>query len=171
MQGHWIAAIGQLPVMVTGAVGCNQFIVASMTEPAMGQPLSAVSDPSAHHRVVALTLEAKETDSPGLVMAFAMFGLPAIAGMLKVTVPSEAYAHFCAAASNCVDAQAQCLEQHLHWDLLHRQSWYISPGSMPAAAWLCQCRHYIFRVYACQAIATCHAAKAMASSCGNSIIL
>lgn len=86
LQGHWIAAIGQLPVMVSGAVGCNQFIVASLTDSPMGQPLSAVSDPSARHRVVALTLEAKETEAPGLVMAFAMFGLPAIAGMLKVLI-------------------------------------------------------------------------------------
>ncbi len=84
LQGHWIAAIGQLPVMVKGAIGCNQFIVASLTDPPMGQPLTAVNDPSAHQRVVALTLGAKETEAPGTVMAFAMFALPAIAGLIKV---------------------------------------------------------------------------------------
>ena len=80
----------------------------------MGQPLSVVSDPSAHQRVVALTLEAKEIEAPGLVMAFAMFGLPAIAGMLKVPMlffvqqqnclPSllSYSVQFCATAAHCV---------------------------------------------------------------------
>ena len=120
MQGHWIAAIGQLPVMVTGAVECNQFIVASMTDPPMGQPLSAVNDPSAHHRVVALTLEAKETEAPGLVMAFAMFGLPAIAGMLKVTTLISVQPILINSAC-CHCSATLCkvlLQQHLLWILL-----------------------------------------------------
>ena len=33
LQGHWCAAIGQLPVRVSGAIGCNQLIVASLTHP------------------------------------------------------------------------------------------------------------------------------------------
>ena len=70
--------------MVKGSIACNQFIVASLTNPPMGQPLTAVSDPSANQRVVALTLEAKTGAAPGRVMAFAMFGLPAIAGLVKV---------------------------------------------------------------------------------------
>lgn len=45
----------------------------------------AVSDPSAHQRVVALSLEAKEMEAEGPVMAFAMYALPAIAGLIKVT--------------------------------------------------------------------------------------
>ena len=45
----------------------------------------AVSDPSAHQRVVALSLEAKEMEAEGPVMAFAMYALPAIAGLVKVT--------------------------------------------------------------------------------------
>jgi len=71
--------------MVKGAVGCNQFIVASLTDPPRGQALTAVTDPSAHQRVVALSLEAKETEVEGPVMAFAMYALPAIAGLVKVT--------------------------------------------------------------------------------------
>ena len=51
----------------------------------MGQPLSAAHDPTASHRVVALTLAAKETEEPGMVMAFAMFALPAIGRMVQVT--------------------------------------------------------------------------------------
>ncbi len=70
--------------MVKGTVGCNQFIVASLTAPPRGQALTAVSDPSAHQRVVALSLEGKETEAEGPVMAFAMYALPAIAGLVKV---------------------------------------------------------------------------------------
>ena len=87
-QGHWIAAIGQLPVTVKGPVGCNQFIVASLTDPPWGQALTAVNDPSAHQRVVALSLEGKETEAEGPVMAFAMYALPAIAGLVQVTSPA-----------------------------------------------------------------------------------
>ena len=71
--------------MVKGTVGCNEFIVASLTDPPRGQALTAVGDPSAHHRVVALSLEGKETEAEGPVMAFAMYALPAIAGLVKVT--------------------------------------------------------------------------------------
>jgi len=71
--------------MVKGTVGCNQFIVASLTDPPRGQALTAVTDPSAHQRVVALSLEGKETEAEGRVMAFAMYALPAIAGLVKVT--------------------------------------------------------------------------------------
>ncbi|KAL0032791.1 hypothetical protein WJX79_010493 [Trebouxia sp. C0005] len=85
-KGHWVAAIGQLPVMVKGTVGCNEFIVASLTDPPRGQALTAVGDPSAHHRVVALSLEGKETEAEGPVMAFAMYALPAIAGLVKTEV-------------------------------------------------------------------------------------
>jgi len=71
--------------MVKGTVGCNQFIVASLTDPPRGQALTAVSDPSAHQRVVALSLEGKESEAEGPVLAFAMYALPAIAGLVKVT--------------------------------------------------------------------------------------
>jgi len=71
--------------MVKGTVGCNHFIVASLTDPPRGQALTAVTDPSAHQRVVALSLEGKETEAEGPVMAFAMYALPAIAGLVKVT--------------------------------------------------------------------------------------
>lgn len=90
MQGHWCAAIGQLPVRVKGAIGCNEFIVASLTDPPLGQPLTAVNDPSARQRVVAFTLAAKETEAPGPVMAFVLFALPVIAQLIKVSVQGAA---------------------------------------------------------------------------------
>ena len=70
--------------MVKGIDGSNQFVVASLTDSPKGQALTAVSDPSAHHRVVALSLEAKQTEAVGRVMAFALYAMPAIAGLVKV---------------------------------------------------------------------------------------
>ncbi len=83
-QGHWIAAIGQLPVMVKGAIACNDFIVASVTDPPMGQSLNSVTTPMAQQPVVALCLESKESEAPGKVMAFVLFALPAISQLVQV---------------------------------------------------------------------------------------
>ena len=89
LQGHWCAAIGQLPVRVSGAIGCNQLIVASLTHPPMGQSLADVADASAQHRVVALSLEAKQAEAPNRVKAFVFFGLPAISQLVQVTQNSS----------------------------------------------------------------------------------
>ena len=83
-QGHWIAAIGQLPVMVKGAIACNDFIVASVTDPPMGQSLNSVTTPMAQQPVVALCLESKESEALGKVMAFVLFALPAISQLVQV---------------------------------------------------------------------------------------
>ena len=95
LQGHWCAALGQLPVMVTGKVGCNEFIVASLTDPPMGQSLATASDPSAHQRAVAFTLAAKQTGAPGPVMAFVLFALPAVSQLIKVIVAMLSSSLFC----------------------------------------------------------------------------
>ena len=84
MQGHWCAAIGQVPVLVKGAIRCNQLIVASLTDPPMGQPLHGVNAPETLQRAVAISLATKESEEPGDVMAFILFALPAIGQMIEV---------------------------------------------------------------------------------------
>ena len=81
--------------MVTGTVDCNEFIVASLTDPPMGQSLATASDPSARQRAVAFTLAAKHTDAPGPVMAFVLFALPAISQLIKVMVVKLSSSLFC----------------------------------------------------------------------------
>ncbi len=89
MQGHWCAAIGHVPVMVKGAIGCNELIVASLDHPPMGQPLTDVTDSSARQRVVAFTLQAKETEAPATVMAFALFALASVTELIKVRLQRQ----------------------------------------------------------------------------------
>lgn len=84
LQGHWCAAMGQVPINVKGVIACNQFIVASLTDPPLGQPLPDATDASASQRVVAISLASKESPAPGEVMAFVFFGLPGIARLLQV---------------------------------------------------------------------------------------
>ena len=76
--------MGQVPINVTGVIACNQFIVASLTDPPLGQPLPDAMDASASQRVVAISLASKESAAPGEVMAFVFFGLPGIARLLQV---------------------------------------------------------------------------------------
>ena len=80
LQGHWCAAIGQLPVLVDGPVACRDFIAASLTCPPAGQRADP-SDPAAMQRIVAFALEDKTTDGLGRVHAFVLFGL-GIVGMM-----------------------------------------------------------------------------------------
>lgn len=75
--------------MVKGVIGCNEFIVASLTDPPLGQPLQDVTDPLARQRAVAFTLAAKDTEEAGLVMAFVLFAFPVIAQMIKVSLEED----------------------------------------------------------------------------------
>ena len=75
--------------MVKGVIGCNEFIVASLTDPPLGQPLQDVTDPLACQRAVAFTLAAKDTEAAGPVMAFVLFAFPVIAQMIKVSLEKD----------------------------------------------------------------------------------
>ena len=70
--------------MVKGAIACNDLIVASLTDPPMGQSLSNVTTPMAQQPVVAICLESRESEAPGKVMAFVLFALPAISQLVQV---------------------------------------------------------------------------------------
>lgn len=79
-----MAAIGQLPVKVKGPIECNDLIVASLTDPPMGQSLGSADDPLAQQRVVAFSLESKGEEAVGEVMAAVLFALPAISQLVQV---------------------------------------------------------------------------------------
>ena len=70
--------------MVKGAIACNDLIVASLTDPPMGQSLNSVTTPMAQQPVVAICLESKASEAPGKVMAFVLFALPAISQLVQV---------------------------------------------------------------------------------------
>ncbi len=115
-QGHWIAAIGQLPVMVKGAIACNDFIVASVTDPPMGQSLNSVTSPMAKQPVVAFCLESKESEAPGKVMAFVLFALPAILQLVQVRLHCSSVVLFAAKWQHVV--QLKCILLLIYQDAM-----------------------------------------------------